>query len=79
MIAIILIIIFLLAGWITLIIPLEDLDIIQLTLAIAMGLAAVNIASSTIIIRKLNCLHNKLQSHKTIELKDDEKTQKDKT
>lgn len=71
MIAIILLIIFLFVGWITLMIPLSDSNSIQMILAIAIGLTAVNIASSTIIIQKLNCLHNKLQSHKTIDEKDD--------
>lgn len=52
-------------------IPLSDSNTIQMILSIAMGLVAVNIVSSTIIIHKLNCLHNKSQNHEIIEEKND--------
>lgn len=70
MIALILLIIFLLVGWITLIIPLSITNSIEMILAISMGLTVVNIVSSTIIIHKLNCLQNKSNNDKTIEKND---------
>ena len=79
MVSIIFIIIFLLVSWITLMLPLSDSNSIQIILSVVMGSVAVNIVSSSIIINKLNCINNKIKSHKNIELKDDEKTQKDKT
>lgn len=71
MIAIILFIIFLLIGWITLSLSLSDSNSIQMILSVVMGLTAVNIVSSAIVIHKLDCLHNKIKSNDNIEQKDD--------
>lgn len=72
MIAIILLIIFLFVGWITLMIPLSDSNSIQMILAIAMGLVAVNIVSFSIIIHKLDCLQKKSKNNKIEEKKTSE-------
>ena len=58
MIAVILTAVFLLTGWIALIIPISQSDTIQLILSAAIGLTAVVITGFTIVITKINRLPN---------------------
>lgn len=65
MIVIILLIIFLLAGWVTLMLPLSDYDSVQLIICGVVGLTVVIIVSASIIIHKLDCLLSKDKEDKS--------------
>ena len=75
MVAIGLIAVFLLVGWLTLIIPLSNSDTIQIILCVAMGLVAVNITGISMIINRIDSLHTendkKEEQNKTNDNKSD--------
>lgn len=75
-IAIILIVIFLLASWITLMIPLSINNSVEAILCVVIGLVAVNIAGFSIIINKLDLLQYKIKGGKN---KEDKIIEQDKT
>lgn len=74
MVAIGLIAVFLLVGWLTLIIPLSNSDTIQIILCVAMGLVAVNIAGISMIINRIDSLHTENDKKEEQNKTDDNKS-----
>ena len=74
MVAIGLIAVFLLVGWLTLIIPLSNSDTIQIILCVAMGLVAVNITGISMIINRIDSLHTKNDKKEEQNKTDDNKS-----
>lgn len=74
MVAIGLIAVFLLVGWLTLIIPLSNSDTIQIILCVAMGLVAVNITGISMIINRIDSLHTENDKKEEQNKTDDNKS-----